>query len=231
MQRQINNLNRENASLVNQVEEKDLRINGLREELAQLSSKGTDSTARNQILQLQLQLQAAEDASSQAKLETQRVRDELEFANRSLASLQSRMRDFENSAPSAQPVISPAQLSEIEDLKSQNNLLKDQLAAMSSVPGRDDMENRIKELNQRNLALTVELDQERIIIDDLKDELSNSRSIKQEVLERGKASKLKADLLNEELSGAKIRIQSLEKALVAAREAIRVLQGEGIEAR
>ena len=165
------------------------------------------------------------------KLETQRVRDELEFANRSLASLQSRMRDFENSAPSAQPVISPAQLSEIEDLKSQNNLLKDQLAAMSSVPGRDDMENRIKELNQRNLALTVELDQERIIIDDLKDELSNSRSIKQEVLERGKASKLKADLLNEELSGAKIRIQSLEKALVAAREAIRVLQGEGIEAR
>ena len=227
MQRQINNLNRENASLVNQVEEKDLRINGLREELAQLSSKGTDSTARNQILQLQLQLQAAEDASSQAKLETQRVRDELEFANRSLASLQSRMRDFENSAPSAQPVISPAQLSEIEDLKSQNNLLKDQLAAMSSVPGRDDMENRIKELNQRNLALTVELDQERIIIDDLKDELSNSRSIKQEVLERGKASKLKADLLNEELSGAKIRIQSLEKALVAAREAIRVLQGGG----
>ena len=231
MQRQINNLNRENASLVNQVEEKDLRINGLREELAQLSSKGTDSTSRNQILQLQLQLQAAEDASSQAKLETQRVRDELEFANRSLASLQSRMRDFENSAPSAQPVISPAQLSEIEDLKSQNNLLKDQLAAMSSVPGRDDMENRIKELNERNLALTVELDQERIIIDDLKDELSNSRSIKQEVLERGKASKLKADLLNEELSGAKIRIQSLEKALVAAREAIRVLQGEGIEAR
>ena len=50
-------------------------------------------------------------------------------------------------------------------------------------------------------------------------------------MERGKASKLKADLLNEELSGAKIRIQSLEKALVAAREAIRVLQGEGIEAR
>ena len=68
MQRQINNLNRENAGLVNQVEEKDLRINGLREELAQLSSKGTDSTSRNQILQLQLQLQAAEDASSQAEV-------------------------------------------------------------------------------------------------------------------------------------------------------------------
>ena len=70
----------------------------------------------------------------------------------------------------------------------------------------------------RNLALTVELDQERIIIDDLKDELSNARSIKQEVLERGKASKLKSDLLNEELSDAKYRIQSLEKALIAAHE-------------
>ena len=118
-------------------------------------------------------------------------------------------------------------MSEIEELKSQNNLLKDQLAAMSSVPGRDALEGRIKELNQRNLALTVELDQERIIIDDLKDELSNARSIKQEVLERGKATKLKSDLLNEELSDAKIRIKSLEKALIASREAIRVLQGGG----
>ena len=71
------------------------------------------------------------------------------------------------------------------------------------------------------------MDQERIIIDDLKDELSNARSIKQEVLERGKATKLKSDLLNEELSDAKIRIKSLEKALIASREAMRVLQGGG----
>jgi len=227
MQREINNLNRENANLANQVDEKDARILGLRDELALLSTKGSDDSARNQILQLQMQLQSAEDASSQAKMETQRIREELEFANRSLAALQSRMRDFENSAANAQPVISSAQLNEIEDLKSQNILLKDQLAAMSSVPARDDLEGKIQDLNQRNLVLTVELDQERVIIDDLKNELSDARSIKQEVLERGKASKLKADLLNEELSDAKTRIQSLEKALVAAREAIRVLQGGG----
>ena len=226
MQRQINNLSRENANLTNQVAEKESRINGLRDELAQLSVKGSDSSARNQVLQLQMQLQAAEDTSSQAKMETQRLREELEFANRSLA-LQSRMREFENTASNSQPVINASQLSELEDLKSQNNLLKDQLASMSSVPGREALEDRVKELNQRNLALTVELDQERIIIDDLKDELSNARSIKQEVLERGKASKLKSDLLNEELSDAKYRIQSLEKALIAAREAIRVLQGGG----
>ena len=227
MQREINNLSRENANLANQVDEKDARILGLRDELALLSTKGSDDSARNQILQLQMQLQSAEDASSQAKMETQRIREELEFANRSLSALQSRMRDFENSAANAQPVISAAQLNEIEDLKSQNILLKDQLAAMSSVPARDDLEGKIQDLNQRNLVLTVELDQERVIIDDLKNELSDARSIKQEVLERGKASKLKADLLNEELSDAKTRIQSLEKALVAAREAIRVLQGGG----
>ena len=98
---------------------------------------------------------------------------------------------------------------------------------MSAEPGRDDLQGRIRDLNQRNLALTVELDQERIIIDDLKNELTDARSIKQEILERGKASNLKANLLNEELTDAKIRIQSLEKALVAAREAIRVLQGGG----
>ena len=34
MQRQINNLERENANLTNQVREKDARINGLRDELA-----------------------------------------------------------------------------------------------------------------------------------------------------------------------------------------------------
>ena len=135
------------------------------------------------------------------------------------------MRDLENTVPDSQPVLSAAQLTEIDDLRSQNNLLKDQLASMSAVPGRDDLEDRIKDLNQRNLALSVELDQNDII-DDLKDELSDARS-KQEVLEKGKASKLKADLLNEELSDARVRIQSLEKALVAAREAIRVLQGGG----
>ena len=64
--------------------------------------------------------------------------------------------------------------------------------------GRDGLRT-IRDLNQRNLALTVELDQERIIIDDLKNELTDARSIKQEILERGKASNLKANLLNEEL--------------------------------
>jgi chromosome segregation protein len=227
MQQEINRLARENANLQNQVTEKDSRIIGLRDELSQTSSVASKDTSRNQILQLQMQLQNAEDTSSQAKMETQRLREELEFANRNLISLQDRLRSMESGLVPNQPAISSIQLDEMEELKSQNLLLKEQIATLSSVPGKDQLEDRIKDLNQRNLALTVELDQERIIIDDLKNELSDARSIRQEVLERGKASKLKADLLNEELGDAKNRIQSLEKALVAAREAIRVLQGGG----
>jgi len=227
MQQEINRLARENANLQNQVSEKDSRIRGLRDELSQTPTVTSNDTSRNQILQLQMQLQNAEDTSSQAKMETQRLREELEFANRNLISLQDRLRSMESGLVPNQPAISSIQLDEMEELKSQNLLLKEQIATLSSVPGKDQLENRIKDLNQRNLALTVELDQERIIIDDLKNELSDARSIKQEVLERGKASKLKSDLLNEELGDAKNRIQSLEKALVAAREAIRVLQGGG----
>ena len=227
MQNQINGLTRENASLASQINEKDSRIQGLRDEMSKLASKKPDGFSRNQILQLQVQLQEAEDANSQAKLETQRVREELAFANRSLASLQSRMRDFESGGIQRNSQIDSSQLAEIEDLRSQNNLLKEQLASASNLPSQNDLENRINDLNQRNLTLSVELDQERIIIDDLKNELSDARSIKQEVLERGKSSKLKVDLLNEELSDSKTRVKSLEKALVAAREAIRVLQGGG----
>ncbi len=227
MQTEINRLARENANLQNQVTEKDSRIRGLRDELVQASAGVANDSSRNQMLQLQMQLQNAEDASSQAKMETQRLREELEFANRNLMSLQERLRSMENNVATNEPSISSLQLDEIEELRSQNLLLKEQIATLSSAPDPDEFQNRIKDLNQRNLALTVELDQERIIIDDLKNELTEARSIRQEVLERGKASKLKADLLNEELGDAKNRIQSLEKALVAAREAIRVLQGGG----
>ena len=227
LQKQINDLTRENTSLANQVGEKDSRIQGLRDELSANMDNRRDSTTRNQLLQLQTRLQEAEDARNQAKLETQRVREELEFANRTLASLQSRIRDFDKDNIISNPPINPELLAENEELKSQNNLLKEQLAAISSVPPQNDMEDRIKDLNQRNLTLAVQLDQEGILIEDLKNELSNARAIKQEVLERGKSSQLKVELLNDELSDARNRVQSLEKALIAAREAIRVLQGGG----
>ena len=95
MQQEINRLARENANLQNQVTEKDSRIRGLRDELAQTSAVTSNDTSRDQILQLQMQLQNAEDTSSQAKMEAQRLREELEFANRNLISLQERLRSME----------------------------------------------------------------------------------------------------------------------------------------
>ena len=71
------------------------------------------------------------------------------------------------------------------------------------------------------------MDQERARVQDLRKQLSEARNIKQEIIERGQSANLKVDLLNDELEDARGRIGSLEKALVAAREAIRVLQRGG----
>jgi prefoldin subunit 5 len=50
MQREILKLSRENANLSNQISEKDARIDGLRDELAQLPKTNQDQSSRNQIL-------------------------------------------------------------------------------------------------------------------------------------------------------------------------------------
>ena len=71
-----------------------------------------------------MQLEAAENASSQAKLETQRIREELAFANRNLDNLQSRLGQIEDSSSNNLTAVNSNQLGEIEELKSQNNLLK-----------------------------------------------------------------------------------------------------------
>ena len=52
----------------------------------------------------------------------------------------------------------------------------------------------------------------------------DAKNIKRGIIEKGESASLKVDLLNEELAGARNRIDSLEKALIAAREAIRVLR-------
>ena len=67
------------------------------------------------------------------------------------------------------------------------------------------------------------------MVDDLKKQLADARSVRQEVVERGKSANMKIDLLNQELGDSRSRVNSLEKALVAARQAIRVLQSGGSE--
>ncbi len=227
LQVQINNLARENASLTAQGQEKDRRIQGLRNEIAELAAGSSDDVWKNQISQLQARLQAAEDDRDRVNLESQRIRDELAFSSRNLAALKGQLNDLEQRTPMVEKVNDPVLLTELENLRMQNQNLVEQISTFGSMPQLDELEDRVRNLNQRNLALTVELDQERSVVNDLKDELSDARSIKQEVLERGKSSKLKIDLLNEELSDARNRVTALEKALISAREAIRVLQGGG----
>jgi len=146
-----------------------------------------------------------------------------------LRSAESRLRELERNAQSPLNRTSPAQLAELDELRSQNRSLQSQIQAMGNVPNRDRMEAQIRDLNQKNMTYQIQLDREKIMVDDLKKQLNDARSIKQEVVERGKAANMKIDLLNGELTDARSRVESLEKALVAARQAIRVLQSGGSE--
>ena len=59
------------------------------------------------------------------------------------------------------PGLSNAQIIELENLKQQNKRLQDQLASAATNSDRDLLEQRIRDLNQRNLTAQVQLDQER----------------------------------------------------------------------
>ena len=227
MQIEINNLSRENANLMAQLSEKDRRISGLRDDLAGSARNPNESELRSQLVQLQIQNQSLANSESQAKRENQQLRQDLSAAREDATSLQSRVRELDRQNQSPLNRVSPDQIAELENLRTQNALLENQLKAFAQGPSRDNLESKIRDLNQQNMNFKIQLDREKIMVDDLKDQLADARSVKQEVLERGKSSKLKIDLLNEELSGARSRVDSLEKALVAARQAIRVLQGGG----
>ena len=137
--------------------------------------------------------------------------------------------------PSAIPDTSNSLVINNEILQEENKKLKDDIelltgklrSAPSTLAERDQLDRRIRDLNQKNLMAQIQLDQERSRVEDLRKQLSESRDIKQEIVERGQSANLKVGLLNDELDDAKKRIFSLEQALVSAREAIRVLKSQG----
>jgi len=229
MQTEINNLSRENANLMAQLAEKDRRINGLRDDLAGNARNPTENELRSQLVQLQIQNQSLSKGEGQAKRDNQQLRQDLDVARENLRSAEARMREMERNAQSPLNRTSPAQLAELDKLKVENRSLQSQLQAMGDVPNRDRLETQIRDLNKQNMTYQMQLDREKIMVGDLKKQLADARSIRQEVLERGKSANMKVELLNQELGDARSRVTSLEKALVAAREAIRVLQGGGSE--
>jgi hypothetical protein len=229
MQIQINNLSQENANLLAQIAEKDRRISGLRDDLAGTTVSPNESELRTQVVQLQIKNQSLSNGESQAKRENEQLRQDLSLAKEDLLAAQSQLRQLNLNQQSPLERPSPKLLAEIEELKSENLRLQAQVNTFANSPTREMLESKVRDLNQQSMNFKIQLDREKIMVNDLKDQLSDARSIKQEVIERGKSSKLKIDLLNEELSGARNRVSSLEKALIAARQAIRVLQSGGSE--
>ena len=96
-----------------------------------------------------------------------------------------------------------SQLAQLDTLRQQNASLQNQLKAMSDIPGRNALDRRIRDLNQKNLTAQIQLDQERARVEDLRKQLDEARDIKRGVLERGQSANLKVDLLNDELSQAR----------------------------
>jgi len=249
LQTKIGGLSSENSNLRVQVGERENRISGLRDELARAQVKipgvmPDNAALRAQIIRLEGMAQSSQDGEGRAKMNYQRSQADLQAANQRITSLEASLRQAESmarnlpsrmpslltppvSVPPSVPTLSNAQVAELSNLREQNLRLQNQLKGMnlsSPVPGREQIDRKISALNQRNLTAQIQLDQERARVEDLRKQLSEARDIKQEVVERGQSANLKVGLLNDELSGARQRISSLENALIAAREAIRVLK-------
>ena len=212
----ISNLESENSSLLSQLAEKEKRISGLRQEMDSTITPGNDKLLLAQVDDLRSKLRQAKVTEERFAAENRVIRDELN-------QVRNKLRDSQALANSADSSISQ----ELNRVRVENKNLKSQLDQLSNLPNRDSIDEQIRELSQSNMNAQVMLDQERAVVEELKRQLADAREIKQEVLERGKSSKLKIDLLNDELSDARFRIDSLEKALVSARNAIRVLQDGG----
>ena len=239
----ISNLNSELKDLVSDnknlnalIEDRDNRIASLTEQLAlsQLDVPGLEpdnATLRAQIVRLEGSLESAKNNESRAKQNAQNSMLESQDLVQKIALLEERLRDAMSNARGL-PAGIPSEVSfnsdtlnqEIEQLKEQNELLMEKLRSPSSIPERDQLDRRIRDLNQKNLMAQIQLDQERSRVEDLRKQLTESRDIKQEIVERGQSANLKVGLLNDELDDAKKRVFSLEQALIAAREAIRVLK-------
>jgi chromosome segregation ATPase len=246
LQNRVNDLSKENANLRMQVGERDNRVSGLREELARAQMtvpgiKPDNASLRAQIVRLEGVAQVARDGESRAKMDAQRSFGEVQALNQKISLLEESLRQAQSQSrglPSSVPSYIPPQVvvsntpnaadsAEILRLREQNQRLQDQLLASNTIPQRDQLDRKVRDLNQKNLTAQIQLDQERARVEDLRRQLSEARDIKQEVVERGQSANMKVSLLNNELSDAQNRIASLENALVAAREAIRVLKKGG----
>ena len=246
LQTRVNSLSKDNANLRMQVGERDNRVSGLREELARAQMtvpgiKPDNAALRSQIVRLEGAVQSAQDGETRARLDAQRSIADVSSLNQKVSLLEENLRQAQSvargtpsslSTYSSPPTVvsnlsNAADGAEILRLREQNQRLQEQILTNNTIPQRDQLDRKIRDLNQKNLTAQIQLDQERARVEDLRRQLSGARDIKQEVVERGQSANMKVNLLNGELSDAQSRIASLENALIAAREAIRVLKKGG----
>ena len=247
MANRVSGLEGKISSLSLELTEKNSRIEALRDQLARAQSGSLGlspdvAALKAQVIRMEGDVQDARDGEVRSKAETQRLQQDLAFAGEQIRELQESLRQAESAArglPSRMPSLTvplpgstssgltASQMAELDSLRQQNASLQNQLKTMSDIPDRNALDRRIRDLNQKNLTAQIQLDQERARVEDLRKQLDDASDIKRGVLERGKSASLKVDLLNDELTQARGKIQSLENALINAREAIRVLQAGG----
>ncbi len=238
LKNQLSEVQGEFANLREQLADKDKRVSNLRESLAQaqLSVPGIspdNAALRSKVVRLEGMLDSAQDVESRAKAQADSSFRKAQALSQEVAILKDQLRQSESVSrglPSRiDPLASPRQVIiasnnndqiEIARLKEQVQQLK----LAQTIPQRNQFDRKIRDLNQKNLTAQIQLDQERSRVEDFKRQLADALEIKQGVLQRGQSANLKASLLNEELESAKNRITSLERTLIAARDAIRVLK-------
>ena len=238
----MSDLSRENSNLRVVLGEKDAQVSNLRQKLAdaQISTPGIspdNAALRSQIVRLEGLLQDARDNESRLRQKVDYSDANIKDLNQQIALIEQKLRQSESASRGLPSTISSlnqgnvvpdanrfSQTAETEELRKQVQDLQSRLVAAQNDPIRNQMDRKIRDLNQKNLTAQIQLDQERSRVEDLKKQLADALEIKQGVLERGQSTNLKVNLLNNELVDAKNRISSLENTLLAARQAIRVLK-------
>ena len=249
LRNEVAGLKDQNSFLKLDLQGRDRRLSDMRDQLirsqnnANFSSPQANDSAelRGKIIRLEGDLQASRDSQLNQQRIADRLNQELTQSRDRIATLEQSLRNGSNQirtipvpqpVPSLQPspitsALSNSQKIELDNLRQQNQRLQEQLASATASTDRNLFDQRIRELNQKNLTAQVQLDQERRRSLGLEKELEEARDIKRGIIEKGESANLKVGLLNDELENAQNRISSLEKALIAAREAIRILRNGG----
>lgn len=239
-------LAQENATLRAQVQQRDSSILVLRENMAKIPLSGiglNEGELRARILQAEGLAEVSRIAEQSAKMNLDRTDADLKEANRRLIVLEedlrvARARSAELDAvrlgmASVSPGVpdftgsSPVGTSLLKKLSEENERLKTELTLSQSSQDNDALSRELQEERQKNLISGMQIERERVKINDLQNELQTSKQVKRETFERERAQQQQIALQDNQLKTSRGKVSQLEGAVVSLRDAIRVLRGGG----